>query len=114
MKKLFFYKKKNKFSIFIYLILALIFSYFLMNLINFNNKTFIQIPEFTDSYYKIPKDTLETLPWGEKYIGQTQKWFAFKFMGTDSEINVGTDNPDGGSEGLFRINFISESLKFSV
>ena len=27
-----------------------------MNLINFNNKTFIQIPEFTDSYYKIPKD----------------------------------------------------------
>jgi ADP-ribose pyrophosphatase len=44
--------------------------------------------------YKIPKDTLETLPWGEKYIGQTQKWFAFKFMGTDSEINVGTENPE--------------------
>ena len=44
--------------------------------------------------YKIPKDTLATLPWGEKYIGQTQKWFAFKFMGTDSEINVGTEKPE--------------------
>ena len=44
--------------------------------------------------YTIPKDTLATLPWGKKYIGQTQKWFAFEFVGVDSEINVGTDNPE--------------------
>ena len=44
--------------------------------------------------YDIPKDTLATLPWGDKYKGQTQKWFAFKFLGKDSEINVGTDNPE--------------------
>ena len=30
--------------------------------------------------YEIPKETLKTLPWGEKYIGQTQKWFLFRFF----------------------------------
>ena len=44
--------------------------------------------------YEIPKDTLETLPWGKKYIGQTQKWFIFKFKGKNSDINVGTENPE--------------------
>ena len=44
--------------------------------------------------YKIPTETLATLPWGDKYIGQTQKWFAFRFNGNDNEINVGTDNPE--------------------
>ena len=44
--------------------------------------------------YKIPTETLATLPWGDKYVGQTQKWFAFQFNGNDNEINVGTDNPE--------------------
>ncbi len=44
--------------------------------------------------YNIPSDTLKTLPWGKEYIGQTQKWFAFEFIGKDSEINVGTINPE--------------------
>lgn len=44
--------------------------------------------------YKIPEDTLATLPWGNKYVGQTQKWFAFRFNGKDNEINVGTENPE--------------------
>ena len=44
--------------------------------------------------YDIPYETLKTLPWGQKYIGQTQKWFAFNFLGEDSDINVGTDNPE--------------------
>ena len=38
--------------------------------------------------YKIPPETLATLPWGNKYVGQTQKWFAFRFNGNESEINV--------------------------
>ena len=33
--------------------------------------------------YDIPPETLKTLPWGHKYIGQTQKWFAFDFLGED-------------------------------
>ena len=44
--------------------------------------------------YDIPNDTLKTLPWGHKYKGQTQKWFAFKFTGKDEDINVGTTNPE--------------------
>ena len=44
--------------------------------------------------YKIPKQTLEKLPWGNKYIGQTQKWFVFEFLGKNKEINVETENPE--------------------
>ena len=44
--------------------------------------------------YDIPKDTLQTLPWGKKYIGQKQKWFVFRFTGKDSDINIRTENPE--------------------
>jgi len=44
--------------------------------------------------YDIPKETLKTLPWGHKYLGQTQKWFAFNFIGNNHDINVGTKNPE--------------------
>jgi len=44
--------------------------------------------------YEIPKATLNTLPWGKKYIGQTQKWFIFRFTGKEKEINVKTENPE--------------------
>ena len=44
--------------------------------------------------YKIPEETLKTLPWGNKYIGQIQKWFAFKFLGEDNDINVKTADPE--------------------
>ena len=44
--------------------------------------------------YQIPKETLKTLPWGEKYIGQKQKWFAFRFTGKEEDINVNTNNPE--------------------
>ena len=44
--------------------------------------------------YDIPPETLKTLPWGHKYIGQRQKWFAFDFLGEDKDINVGTDSPE--------------------
>tara|TARA_Y100000996_G_scaffold192686_1_gene150935 strand:+ start:33 stop:494 length:462 start_codon:yes stop_codon:yes gene_type:complete len=44
--------------------------------------------------YEIPKETLDHLPWGKIYIGQTQKWFIFKFLGKDKDINVETQNPE--------------------
>ena len=44
--------------------------------------------------YEIPEDTLKNLPWGNRYIGQTQKWFVFKFTGENNDINVNTDNPE--------------------
>ena len=44
--------------------------------------------------YDIPQNTLNTLPWGKTYVGQTQKWFVFRFLGEDIDINVGTENPE--------------------
>ena len=44
--------------------------------------------------YEIPQETLNKLTWGKKYIGQTQKWFAFKFTGKNNDINVGTEKPE--------------------
>jgi putative (di)nucleoside polyphosphate hydrolase len=32
--------------------------------------------------------------WNGKYRGQTQKWFALRFTGEDSEIDI--EHPDGG------------------
>ena len=43
--------------------------------------------------YDIPQETLDKLPWGKKWIGQTQKWFIFKFTGQKTDINVHTKNP---------------------
>jgi len=44
--------------------------------------------------YDIPQETLDILPWGRKYKGQTQKWFVFRFEGNDEEINISTKNPE--------------------
>ena len=44
--------------------------------------------------YDIPTETLKKLPWGDKYIGQIQKWFLFRFTGSDNDINVETPNPE--------------------
>ena len=60
--------------------------------------------------YDIPNDTLKTLPWGRKYKGQTQKWFAFKFTGNDQEINVGTTNPEFSEWKWVRIDSIVDNI----
>ena len=48
--------------------------------------------------YDIPRD-IAGLAWKGQYRGQTQKWFAMRFLGTDSEIDVA--NPDGTQEAEF-------------
>ena len=60
--------------------------------------------------YDIPSETLKTLPWGHKYIGQTQKWFAFDFLGEDHDINVQTDNPEFSEWKWTRMNSIVDSI----
>ena len=60
--------------------------------------------------YDIPSETLKTLPWGDIYIGQTQKWFAFLFLGEDNDINVGTDNPEFSEWKWTRMNSIVDSI----
>jgi len=60
--------------------------------------------------YDIPSETLKTLPWGHKYIGQTQKWFAFKFTGEACDINVGTVNPEFSEWKWTKINLIVDEI----
>ena len=60
--------------------------------------------------YNIPSDTLKTLPWGKKYIGQTQKWFAFEFNGKDNEINVRTENPEFSEWQWTKIDTIVDNI----
>lgn len=44
--------------------------------------------------YDLPDDVAKQA-WGGKYRGQTQKWFALRFTGTEAEIDV--LNPGGGA-----------------
>ena len=60
--------------------------------------------------YDIPSETLKTLPWGHKYIGQTQKWFAFQFIGEENDINVGTVNPEFSEWKWTKINLIVDEI----
>jgi putative (di)nucleoside polyphosphate hydrolase len=49
-------------------------------------------------YYDIPPD-IAGQAWKGKYRGQKQKWFALRFTGDDSEIDV--ENPGDGHEPEF-------------
>ena len=60
--------------------------------------------------YNIPQDTLDRLPWGEKYVGQTQKWFVFRFTGQESDINVGTENPEFSEWKWAKIDSIIDNI----
>jgi putative (di)nucleoside polyphosphate hydrolase len=48
--------------------------------------------------YDIPRDIVGQA-WKGKYRGQTQKWFAMRFTGAESEIDV--EHPDGAHEAEF-------------
>ena len=60
--------------------------------------------------YDIPSETLKTLPWGKQYIGQTQKWFAFEFLGKDDDIKVETKNPEFSDWKWSKIDSIVDSI----
>jgi len=44
-------------------------------------------------YYDLPRDLAPRL-WGGKYRGQRQKWFAMRFEGEDSDIDLATQVPE--------------------
>lgn len=46
--------------------------------------------------YDLPDHLIGKL-WGGKYRGQTQKWFAMRFLGTDDDINLDTEEPEFSS-----------------
>jgi putative (di)nucleoside polyphosphate hydrolase len=43
--------------------------------------------------YDLPAD-LQPKIWRGKYIGQSQTWFLFRFLGQDSQINIHTTHPE--------------------
>jgi putative (di)nucleoside polyphosphate hydrolase len=43
--------------------------------------------------YDLPEE-IQTNFWGGKFRGQSQKWFLFKFTGTDKDINIATKDPE--------------------
>ncbi len=43
--------------------------------------------------YELPRSLVPKL-WKGRYRGQTQKWFAFRFLGQDSEIDIRTKHPE--------------------
>jgi putative (di)nucleoside polyphosphate hydrolase len=48
--------------------------------------------------YDIPRDIVGQA-WGGRYRGQKQKWYALRFTGDESEINI--EHPPGGHEPEF-------------
>jgi putative (di)nucleoside polyphosphate hydrolase len=43
--------------------------------------------------YDLPPELLGRV-WGGKYRGQRQKWFLFRFTGTDDQVNIATKHPE--------------------
>ena len=43
--------------------------------------------------YDLPPDLLGKV-WGGKYRGQRQKWFCYRFTGTDDQVTIATDHPE--------------------
>jgi len=43
--------------------------------------------------YDLPPELLGRV-WGGKYRGQRQKWFLFRFTGTDASVKIATDHPE--------------------
>ena len=43
--------------------------------------------------YDLLKELIPKL-WNGKFVGQSQKWFAMEFLGSDSDVNINTENPE--------------------
>ena len=43
--------------------------------------------------YDLPPELLGKV-WGGKYRGQKQKWFLFRYLGRDDQVNIATDHPE--------------------
>lgn len=46
-----------------------------------------------DFDYDLPPDLAGEV-WGGKYRGQRQRWFLFRFLGEDSDVNIATKHPE--------------------
>jgi putative (di)nucleoside polyphosphate hydrolase len=44
-------------------------------------------------HYELPRHLVPKL-WKGRYRGQKQRWFALRFLGTDANVNIATDEPE--------------------
>ena len=52
------------------------------------------IGESRDWYsYDLPADLVPRI-WHGRFRGQTQKWFVFRFLGSDADIDIATEKPE--------------------
>ena len=62
--------------------------------------------------YDLPEDLIPKL-WDGKYRGQKQKWFLFKFLGTNKDINISTEHPEFSSwKWIPKENLLEEIVPF--
>ena len=43
--------------------------------------------------YDLPREMVPKI-WGGRYKGQTQKWFLYRFCGSDSQIDINAEHPE--------------------
>ena len=53
--------------------------------------------------YNIPKELVRKI-WNGRYLGQSQKWFACKFVGKENEINL-VATSDKGKASLYKYKY---------
>ena len=62
--------------------------------------------------YDLPEDLIPIL-WNGKFRGQKQKWFLFKFLGEDGEINIATEHPEFSKwKWISKENLLKEIVPF--
>ncbi len=44
-------------------------------------------------YYDLPEDMIGRI-WKGRYRGQRQRWFLYRFLGTDADIDIATAHPE--------------------
>ena len=62
--------------------------------------------------YDLPEDLIPIL-WNGKFRGQKQKWFLFKFLGEDGDINIATEHPEFSKwKWISKENLLKEIVHF--
>lgn len=60
-------------------------------------------------YYDIPRDIISRL-WNGKFKGQKQKWFLYRYIGKNNQINIDTESPEFCSWKWTPVDSLVESI----
>lgn len=59
--------------------------------------------------YDLPEDVADRC-WKGKFKGQSQKWFALRFLGTDADINIETEHPEFSQWGWRKLSDVPDLI----